>query len=494
MDETIQYHVIACDFYDNAKYHAFGSSCDGSLNLNLLGVQIKRAYRYIGSFSSWYYYPFFRLSPSFMTQKLVGVFFLIIFVATLMLLEEKNKISVMVIFGLSFPIIYQLTNDTGPVRYGIFMTVFTPLCVKFILRIRQNYIKIVLNIILGFMLFLAVEDKPFFLYFIPSIILLTIAYNHDENRPRITVYSIKFLLRQMWVSIMIFVSFTSFLLIAKTTSGEAYVSDLMKAVKPQTLTDALANLLSYMTNFQKFSSFVYDYHKFRLLNVLFSLSIWCYGFFFIAKIHKKGVNSLLPSKILFTSLALVVSIFVLLLMRNARTGHHFIYPYIFALLIVCQATSYETEGKAKFLVLYSFFSILLVIQLLLLVPRPQSSWERYKIFEYLKQETTARNYIIAHLSWGTYTIASLYGHKDQLSIDIPTWKSARGHEGISVDRKIAMEIMALSYRVKRRILCVCRGPDCNSEALFNIFLKKISFEEVHLANSDWKVYRERNRP
>src|SRR5262245_35396527 len=77
VDESIHYHVIACDFYSNAKYHTFWHPCDGSSNLNLLGVHLKRAYDYVGAFSSYFYYPFFILYPSILTQELVGVLFLI---------------------------------------------------------------------------------------------------------------------------------------------------------------------------------------------------------------------------------------------------------------------------------------------------------------------------------------------------------------------------------------------------------------------------------
>src|SRR5262249_6592872 len=140
MDESTPYHVIACNFYDNAKYHVFWLACAGRSNLNFLGIQFKRAYPYIGSFSSYFYYPFFRIYPTILTQRLIGVFFIVIFLAILMLLEGTDKMTVMVLFGLSFPITYQLINDTGPVRYGIFMSAFTPLLIKIILRIGLNYI------------------------------------------------------------------------------------------------------------------------------------------------------------------------------------------------------------------------------------------------------------------------------------------------------------------------------------------------------------------
>lgn len=485
VDESIQYHVIACDFYDNAKYHTFWNPCDGSSNLNLLGIHLKRAYTYLGAFSSYFYYPFFRLYPSILTQRLVGVFFLIIFVTILVLLESKNRLSVTVIFGLSFPIVYQLINDTGPVRYGIFMIVFTPLFVKFILRMRQTYTKTFLNIILGFLLFLAVEDKPFFLYFIPSIILLVISYNYEEENEQRIIDLAKSLFKELLISIMVFIILTSlYLFLAKTGSGKIYIFELMNRVNSKNSTVFLKNILSYMTNFQKFSTMVYPdgYSSFRLLNTFFSSLIWIYGFFLIAKTYKKGTTLLLPHKVIFTSLALTVGVIILLFTRNAWTGHHFIYPYIFALLVVCQSISYVTEKKNKFLILYSFFSILLTSQLLLFVPGTNSSWERYKIFEYLKQETISRSYIITHLSLGTYYISSLYGHKDQLSIQIAT-----------LNDKAVMDIINLSEMVKRKILCICRSPDCNSETLSNGFLKKIEFEEVNLSNNDWKVYLERNR-
>src|SRR5262245_22938809 len=60
VDEAIQYHPIACDFYNNAKYNTFWHPCDSSARLNLSGIQLKRAYGYVGSLSSYFYYPFFR--------------------------------------------------------------------------------------------------------------------------------------------------------------------------------------------------------------------------------------------------------------------------------------------------------------------------------------------------------------------------------------------------------------------------------------------------
>ena len=200
--------------------------------------------------------------------------------------------------------------------------------------------------------------------------------------------------------------------------------------------------------------------------------------FYVATSYKLGC----PRKVVFTGLAFVVSILVMLFTRNATTGHHYIFSYVLALLVVCQSMSYVRANQSRFLVLYSCFSLLLAMELAFLAPNPTYSWERYKIFEYLKQEKIARNYVISHLSLGTYYVASLYGHEDQLSLQIRT-----------LDTQTASKIISLADREKRKILCVCRGPACDAESLSSKFLKKIAFAEANLGNQDWKVYVETGR-
>ena len=480
VDEAIQYHPIACEFYENAKYHTFWNPCDGSRNLDLFGIQFKRAYDYIGGFSSYLYYPFFRLSPGILTQRIIGILFLFVFVGMLMLLEDRNRLSVLILFGLSFPLIYQLVNDTGPVRYSMCMLPIAPWLVRCVIRTRQLYKKAVLNVILGFLLFLGLEDKPFFLYLVPSVLILIIAYNYDDKQG--AMGSIKFVISQILVALTVFGALTYlYLVVAKTPSGGNYLSELTGAVRPYELTEVAKNILSFMTNFEKFSSMVYSSRKFRPLNIGLSLSVWMLGLVLVAKVYKMRINSL-PAKTVLTMLAFVVSILILLLTRNAVNGHHFIFPYAIALLVVCQCALSGIQGRFAFFLLYVFFSVILSSQLPFLTPNTWSSWERYKVFDFLKQEEIAKDYIIAHLSFGTYYVASLYGEKEQLSLQIRT-----------LDNQTVTKIIGLSDTLKRKILCVCNGPDCNSKTLSDRFLSRIKFKEVNLPTKDWKVYLEMGR-
>ena len=475
VDESIQYHPIACDFYPNAKYHTFWNPCDHSTDLVLFGVHFKRSYNYIGGLSSYLYYPFFRMYPSILTQRLFGVVFLFLFIGILILLEKENKLAVIVLFGLSVPLVYQTVDDTGPVRYALFITAFTAWLVRHIGSLKQGWLNKPLNVLLGCLLFLAVEEKPFFLYLIPSVLLLTVAYNIDNNQAVAIVTSVRRVLRQMWLALVIFAGLTClYLLAAKTSGDDLYIVSLTKSVKPYQALDVFKNILSYMTNLQKFSSMVFDSGQLRWLNIGLSVSIWLVGIVCILKAGSFKLR-LLPRKIVFTSLGFIVSVCSFLITRNAWSGHHFIFPYVFALLIVCQAMS---NINYPVLALYSLCSLILATELWFLVPGPTSSWERYKIFEFLQREAVGNNYVVAHLSIGTYYIASLYGAKNQLSLQIK-----------SLDDKTARAIMNLSDRLKREILCVCRGSDCSAHNLSDGFQKRIQFEEINLKTKDWKVFR-----
>jgi hypothetical protein len=245
--------------------------------------------------------------------------------------------------------------------------------------------------------------------------------------------------------------------------------------------DRLEYVVSYLANFEKFSSMAYEAREFKTLNISLSLLIWLYGIFAIVK-NRRTLSLSERRKIVFTVLAFLVSIFVTVVIGNAWTGHHFIYPYLLALIVICQSTSSDFPGKTIFLIVYFGISVVIASQLYVAAPGQSSSWERYAIFEYLKQERVAENYVIVHLSLGTYYVSSLYGHPDQVSLQIR-----------SLDEHTAAEIIKLSDTLKRGILCICVGPDCNARSLSKKFFENIQFAEESFGNNEWKVYRETHR-
>lgn len=51
-----------------------------------------------------------------------------------------------------------------------------------------------------------------------------------------------------------------------------------------------------------------------------------------------------------------------------------------------------------------------------------------------------------------------------------------------------MKVLDLSKETGRKILCVCRGDECKSDKLAQIFNQEVDFEQVDLSMVDWKVY------
>jgi len=479
VDESVQYHVIACSDYPNARYHTFWNPCDGSMDLHLLSVRIPRSYNYIGSLSSDLYWPFYKLYPSIATQRTLGLFFLVAYLFVIGRLEPDYPPAVWILFGVSFPILYQVIADTGPIRYSLFLITLTPLWIKLIDGAKAARRVAILSVVLGTLLFLAVEDKPFFLYFTPSIVALALAYNDD---PRISVLqSAQRLLVRNWIAVATFLSLTTLYLFgAQTTWGTSYLAELMNSVKPTNIASVSLTIVSYLTNFAKFSSMVYETRQFRLLNVSLTLAIWLWSFVFVAKAFR--LDPALRRKMLLTLTAFASSIFVMLIARNTWTGHHFIYCFVMAMFVVCQAISRVERNRKAFLAAYCLATLLMIVQIPYWNPGQTWSWERYKLFEYLKQPDTGSQYVIAHLSKGTYYVSSLYGDRAQLALQVG-----------ELDPDTATRLISLSNQLHRRLLCVCHGAGCDAETLKQKFQSRVTFAEVPLSTREWHVYAETPR-
>ena len=198
----------------------------------------------------------------------------------------------------------------------------------------------------------------------------------------------------------------------------------------------------------------------------------------VVNTYKRKWGVLYGSKLTYTLMAFVVCVVIFLLTGNPWAGHHFIYPYTFAILAISQLLSI-TKERSKTKILYTCASIVLALELFFVAPTiaTDSSWERYKIFDFLQQEEIGKEYIITHLNWGTYYVSALYGHKEQLVIYIEP-----------INQEEAKKVVALSKETGRKILCVCYGDECQFDKLAQIFNQEVDFEQVDLSTVDWKVY------
>ena len=393
VDEAVQYHPLACSEYPNAQYHRLWNGCEGKSDLNLFGLTLPRAYPYIGALSSFLYWPFFTIYPAVVTQRLLGVVFLLGIVWAVRRLEPIDSLAVFVILGLSFPLVYQLVADTGPVRFGLWVVVLTPLLVRTISRL-SGWRWALLNVLLGVLVFLAVEDKPFFLYFLPSLAALAMAYGPAPRE----------LLAKTWLSLALFGGLAGlYLFVAQDTDGVTYFQNLVTARgNPQSMWTAAIALASYLTNFEKFTSMIYETRQFRSLNIGLTVLVWAMGLVVVGRAFRNYPEA--RHKLAWTTVAFALSLVVLIVMRNAWTGHHFIYSLLLALVVMSQAVS--LTPARPFLVLCALTAIIVTSELPSL--DAHGRWAaRDVVFDYLRQEEIARRHVLVHASLGTYYVASL---------------------------------------------------------------------------------------
>ena len=477
MDEFLPYHVISCDYYPNAQFHTLREPCSDFYDISLWGFTLKRAYHYIGSWSSWLYYPLFLLIPHPISHKLLGViFFLIILSLSARLEKEHGDQSLWLLrLGMSFPILYQLIFDTGPVRWGLLVLFSAPLLIKYIQLQRHIIFNLALQIFLGIITFLAVEDKPFFLYLLPSLICVCLAYNWTSTR------DIGKLLSNSMIVGLVFLILTGIYLFASKVGEVSYFEYLRNMSGEhnyswQRAWEILQLNLSYLTNW-----YVYAHRNWSAgglvhdVNAHVGITLLELVLFILWKVRYQ-IDS---NRIIWLSLGLLCNTAVFLYTQNVWAGHHFIFSYAILFLLFNHCLNYAPFNiKQIFLLLTCGYATLISLQFLLTQPFVEASRERDHIFSYLPQPEIGQNYVIVHTHWGTYYQSALYGDRQQLVM----YAEPMGEPEVN-------RVVEVSRQLNRGVLIVCRGEECNAKTLYDKFQGQFTFVPTALPTQDWQVWR-----
>ncbi|MEM8604508.1 MAG: hypothetical protein AAGF24_11820, partial [Cyanobacteria bacterium P01_H01_bin.121] len=336
------------------------------------------------------------------------------------------------------------------------------------------------------------KDKPFFLYLLPGLTCLVMAYLCQDKLSSYTLL-IQNAIKKLWIGALTFAGLTFiYLFQTRTEDGISYFEHLRSQVSDAGT--SLAELATFLYGFQNYSHRVYQEGDLNIFNdvpwsdsglrafsIALSLSIWCYAATIIWQaIQSKPINIFHPTQTKLVALSALATIAVFISMSNPWAGHHFIYLHATLILLIIQFLDQVSfRRRNQFLTLYIFVSLLLCIQLPFLLPKSHSAWERYPIFDYLKQAEVAGNYTITHVSWGTYYVSALYGHPDQL-VTYVDFSNA----------EMAEHVHTLSKQLNRKVLIVCNA--CNALELNSLFKGEIKFEPERSLpeSSTWRVYRQ----
>ena len=158
MDEFLPYHQFARFFFPDSKEHIFREAADDSFDIKIFGLKLPlRAYPYIGYSEGLRYFPFYIISKTYISARVMKLFLILLLLFALWKLTNipLHLASLIVLFNL--PVIFQMLVDTGPVAYQLMISLMAP----FLITRSKN---IFIAILTGILLYFAFELKTIFFY------------------------------------------------------------------------------------------------------------------------------------------------------------------------------------------------------------------------------------------------------------------------------------------------------------------------------------------
>ncbi len=235
MDEFVMYHRLACQELAQ-QVNIYRESCF-DYPISFLGIDFYRSYQYTGIASSILAMPFFLVVKSLWLNYLIGLIFIILIFWGII-----RSFNLKITSGLKalvfFPIVFTVLHDGGPVRLSLVAMAWTPYFFrKFLNRNRLKSLWSLSPIILLWMI--SAEDKPFFIFILPGVILFTLAaIVHVEDLSFLVKHKFKIALGMSVASLFAISIF--FILRVGELSYFAYLRSISTAPTPEVLQETIS--------------------------------------------------------------------------------------------------------------------------------------------------------------------------------------------------------------------------------------------------------------
>ena len=476
MDEFLPYHRIACTEYPLAIEHIFRESCSAH-PAKFFNIEFFRSYSYVGVSTNYIYKPFFKILPSIFSHYLLGI--LVVCTLSIALAKVMRlKISTALIPLLYFPLVFQAIHDTGPIRISLLAYPFMMYsALKLINPDSSGKEKIVALLLLFFSIAIPLESKPFFLYLIPQIILISFGFawasackNYINIRILEAIWIPNRIKKNAWlVTVISTIGLAIYLvLFCLKVPDDSYISFLISnAPASRDVLSELKIIRDFVFFPLMFVNKIYHVNRHQqILSGLFYLPIIYIVYLYLKK-------NIFGCTLILSNIFLIISF---LITKNAWSGHHFIFLHLPILIILMNFANISSKNFKWVTLSLIFIIFYCSSQLVLNHLNDTSGAERFEIFKRLNNERIASNSIINFSSWGGYYIQSLYGQKTQLVtyIEPLTFEDAQKLEAIAIRLK------------KNSILNICNK--CMKNEILNIFPNR-PIERMSNENSNWVIWK-----
>jgi len=470
MDEVCMFHGLArC--YPSARFNTFGP---GSCSSNLIDYgffSYHRAYDYIGITSSILYFPLWSVWRSIYSYYLLGFVFIFTFSIALVKALGLERRYIFIPLGY-FPIAYLFIHDTGPVRLGLLSFPALTLLTAKIIDSNGLLRKIIYCSIASALVVFCVEDKPFYLYLLPTLFLFIIgcrshAIANFDLRKDIRDNAIPFLFFCIALSVSLYI------LLCTGKVGEfTYFKFLTNSVQESiSLARQFKFICKYTFSFPSFGHRNFDISPlaelFGLLPVLLFIP-WLVR-------HLRRTETCSKRILVLFGASYLIGLLVFLSIRNTWAGHHFVFlqvPLVSLLLILAKTDSKAFKMVLTFVLLSNVYSVAVLSASPIGI---HCARERELFFDYFDKPEIASKNIINFSSWGGYYYQSIYGDDSQLV----TWSE-------QLNPTEASKLTLLAKETHKNIINACL--DCSPNLMTELFpTSKVS--ELELGLNHWKVFQ-----
>jgi len=497
MDEFAGYRVLACLDHPNGKLDP-NKECRKKHYMNIfnsgLYLPLHEYGGYLGSFSSFYYYPLFLVWKSPVSARFLGLIFLTIGALILSITFRMSLIPVFFGLLLFFPYFFQHIVDTGPVKYPI-LSVF--LIYYLFVRWFQNF-RMIYLILISMLIFLGFWSKLTYAWYIPGIVILFLMGIVDHRR-KVSGHFKKIFSQCLIAAFILFLLLGVIFLSTKPDSDKrAFLERALENSKEKMThqSELKVNFLNPLQSTQR----VYKVLKISLIDYIYSgfiyLTVPLLWFILLVGVDKKSLSSkrdLWKSMILY--FAFICTVIFQFLTSNANRYHHNVltFPFLilsFLLIISCYRSiqKFKINFVSTKKIILTWFLIFILFNGYFFVKFPSQKVDLRgalqpddPVTEILSDEYLVNNYAYIASDWGLRFQQELYGNKAQVDGKLLAKEFKKMKESAKLQEVDRFNKLAESRG--RKLLFLHR--ESLGASLINLFdLKSCSLAE---GQADWKI-------
>jgi hypothetical protein len=505
MDDYAQYINISTWTYHLSSYNTFRED-PRAYDLAVIDHHFLplRSFVYVGSIPGFIYYPLYKLWPSPDSARFLGLLYLAVQAFLIYKIFDMDLLFSFAFLFIFMPYGFQHIVDPGVVSllntsvFAVYYFTQKWFALTFDLRSKKY---IIYPVLAGLMMFLAFWSRLSYLFYLPSIILMTFSVfflNRDKFLPSRAIEGDKLVYSFPWPQIReiknrILLGFaamfavlgvlTYLLLHALSVPGYRYYEIVfgggrVNMLDPKALAAQASKFVRYFLNPPTVASKVFDFQgqivtPTGIIYVVTFVLLMGYGIFLCYR-SKRSAGFIITNIFLF-----LVACGIIMRSQLAEGPHHIIPAFPFLILALFYIMSQFKKDKVIIALMVVFICVNASFYWQLVGKK--DSWETQssliKINNLINQKFEKTHVVVA-IDWGMYYLQALYGGKDQCVLYIQPFNDQRTADAL---KKILKE-------THRKPLFLVKAHSDSNVVLINSNFPGLKIYDMKFDSGEWRIW------